>query len=183
MGNLALLLVFIFSAELQGQDNETTLARHVPSEFARTKLTLDVQDGLSVVLKGERQLTTRELFDTVGLPERYQEFAILERSAEKYKTRARWLHSLARFSVFGSLYLGASRLERTATLHEWLPAIEMATFGSYVWIMARRYDYRWKLIQKDQLEILSELNLEQWVADYNLQLYQKLIESGLTFSE
>lgn len=183
MGRFAVVLVIVFTCKLQGQENESLLTRHVPSEFARTKLTVVSQEGLPVLYKGDRELSTRELFETIGQPQRFDEYNELAYSAQKYRTRSRWLHSIARFSAFGSLFFGVSRLEQSATLHEWLPTIEMATFGAYAWFMARRYDYRAALIQKNQQEILDELNLEKWVTEYNLQLYQKLIDSGLTFSE
>ncbi|MCF7801650.1 MAG: hypothetical protein K9N34_06490 [Candidatus Marinimicrobia bacterium] len=184
MGRFAVVLVILLTCKLQGQENGTLLSRHVPSEFARTKLTLVEQDGLPVLFKGDRQLATRELFETMGKPQRFDAYNKLELSAQKYRRRSRWLHSIARFSAFGSLFFGASRFDdQSTTLHEWLPTIEMATFGTYAWFMARRYDYRAELIQKNQREILDELNLEQWVTEYNLQLYQRLIDSGLTFSE
>lgn len=182
-GKAAVLLSVILLCTVRGQENETLLSRNVPSEFARAKLTLVDQDGLPVLFKGDRQLTTRELFETIGMPQRYEAYSEFEASARKYEARSRWLHSIARFSAFGSLFLGASRIERTATLEDWLPPIEMASFGAYTWFMARRYDYRAQLIYKQQREILSDLDLEQWVVDYNLHLYQKLINSGLTFSE
>lgn len=184
MGRFAVVLVLACTWNLQGQENESLLTRHVPSEFARTKFSVISQEGLPVLYKGDRELSTRELFVTIGQPQRFDEYNELAYSAQKYRTRSRWLHSIARFSAFGSLFFGASRLDdESVTLHEWLPTIEMATFGAYAWFMARRYDYRAALIQKNQQAILDELNLEQWVTEYNLQLYQKLIDSGLTFSE
>ncbi|MCF7797159.1 MAG: hypothetical protein K9N11_09665 [Lentisphaeria bacterium] len=180
---MTILLALCLSGALLGQD-ETVLSRHVPSEFARTKLTLVTQDGLPVLYRGNRELTTHELFETIGEPQCFDEYNQLHYAAQKYQTRSRWLHTLGRFSAFGSLFFSASRWDKqSTTLQEWLPAIEMATFGSYAYFMARRYDYRAAMIQKKQLALLSDLNLDQWVSAYNHQLYQRLIDSGLTFNE
>lgn len=160
------------------------LMRHVPSEFARKKLTLKRVDGLPVLIQGDKQFSNEEMFEFMGVPDDYSvKYDDYGTTYQKNHRRAYILNAMARISLFGTIILSVPQIKPATQLQQWLPTIEVTIFGTYTWIMAKRYAYRAELARRDQLKMYDGLNLDQWVEDYNLKLYQQLVESGLTFSE
>jgi len=178
------VILSLLISTLIGQEPNDVLMRHVPSEFARKKLTLTQMDGLPVLIRGDVQLSQAEMFQFAGIPEDDEtRYTQLEAIYAKNHKLGYWLHSIARVSLFGTIILSLPNLKPATQLHEWLPAIEVTVFGAYTWVMAKRYQYRAQIARHDQVKLMGDLNLEQLVEDYNLRLYQQLVESGLTFSE
>lgn len=180
----ALAILLFLASSMPGQESNDVLMRHVPSEFARKKLTLIQTDGMPGLKRGEVRLSSEELFQFIGVAGDFEtQYRQLEMSYTKNHKLGYWLQSIARVSLFGTILLGLPNLKPSTQLYEWLPTIEITVFGAYTWMMAKRYNYRAQVARRDQLNLLNGLNLDQWVEDYNLKLYQKLVESGLTFSE
>jgi len=62
------VILSLLISTLIGQEPNDVLMRHVPSEFARKKLTLTQMDGLPVLIRGDVQLSQTALFQFAGIP-------------------------------------------------------------------------------------------------------------------
>jgi len=168
---------------LLAQETPDILNRHVPNEFARKKLELVQGETSLVVLEGSRPVPMKELLQRMHKTEIYDQYLELQQTSEKIHRRTRWLTPLARLGGFLTIFLGARQLSGNSQLNDWFPTLESGVVSIYVWIVAKRYNYRAAVMEKQAAGLLKDLDVGDWIADYNLKLYQQLVESGLTFSE
>ncbi len=156
------------------------LERDVPQVFWEQRLLLQVgEDSSWVVIRGDSVLDQQEVFQLMGAQRAYEELTERRASIERLHLNV-WQHKLLSVGgiVGGGFYLLLTAQE--APVYQ-LPAALILGFSFWKWWEGQRLLV--KLQREEYLadRILSPARIEKWVAEQNLELYQRLSRETIIF--